>query len=62
MRKLKHLFENNKEWSENIKLRDAEFFQKLSKQQNPEYMWIGCSDSRVPANEIVDMLREGDAQ
>ena len=56
MRKLKHLFENNKEWAENIKQHDAEFFQKLSKQQNPEYMWIGCSDSRVPANEIVNLM------
>jgi len=56
MRKLKHLFENNKIWAANTKKRDPEFFQKLSKQQKPEYLWIGCSDSRVPANEIVNLL------
>jgi len=56
MRVLKNLFENNRKWSEKIKKSDPDFFSNLSKQQNPEYLWIGCSDSRVPANEIVDML------
>lgn len=56
MKLLKHLFENNKHWAESIKDADPDFFQKLSKQQNPEYLWIGCSDSRVPANQIVNLL------
>jgi carbonic anhydrase len=56
MRFLNHLFEKNKKWANNVKKSDPDFFQNLSKQQNPEYLWIGCSDSRVPANEIVDML------
>ena len=56
MRSLKSLFENNKKWATRIKEADPDFFSKLSKQQNPEYLWIGCSDSRVPANEIVNML------
>jgi carbonic anhydrase len=53
---LTHLFDQNKAWAEAIKRRDPEFFQKLSQQQNPEYLWIGCSDSRVPANEIIGLL------
>ncbi len=56
MHSLKHLFEQNQAWAEAIKRRDPEFFQKLSRQQNPEYLWIGCSDSRVPANEIIGLL------
>ena len=56
MRFLKNLFDKNKKWAEKIKKSDPDFFTKLSKQQNPEYLWIGCSDSRVPANEIVDMM------
>jgi carbonic anhydrase len=56
MRVLKNLFEKNKNWAKKIKERDPDFFAKLSAQQNPEILWIGCSDSRVPANEIVDML------
>lgn len=56
MRLLTHLFKKNKNWADNIKKSDPDFFTKLSKQQSPEYLWIGCSDSRVPANEIVDML------
>ena len=56
MRSLKHLFENNLKWADRIKADDPEFFRKLSKQQAPEYLWIGCSDSRVPANEIVGLL------
>ncbi|ESP94845.1 MULTISPECIES: carbonate dehydratase [Pseudoalteromonas] len=53
---LAHLLENNRQWAERTQLRDPEFFKTLSMQQNPDYLWIGCSDSRVPANEIVDLL------
>ena len=56
MLKLDNLFENNKLWAQHMKQDDPEFFLKLSGQQAPEYLWIGCSDSRVPANEIVGML------
>jgi len=52
---LKHLFERNLEWAAAIKAKDPDYFSKLSKQQNPEYLWIGCSDSRVPANQIVSL-------
>ncbi|MEO7723899.1 MAG: carbonate dehydratase [Chthoniobacterales bacterium] len=52
---LQHLFEKNKAWAERIRRQDPEFFLKLSRQQSPEYLWIGCADSRVPANEIVDL-------
>ena len=55
MSSVQHLFGQNQSWAEAIKRRDPEFFQKLSRQQTPEYLWIGCSDSRVPANEIVDL-------
>lgn len=53
---LKELFDKNSDWSKKIRSEDPEFFTKLSKQQNPKYLWIGCSDSRVPANQIVDLL------
>ncbi len=56
MRTLKHLFENNKRWAEGLKAKDPEFFSRLANQQSPKYLWIGCSDSRVPATEIVDLL------
>ncbi|NOZ25789.1 MAG: carbonate dehydratase [Nitrospirae bacterium] len=56
MRILKDLFERNRMWAERLKRSDPDFFSKLARQQSPEYLWIGCSDSRVPANEIVDML------
>nr|WP_146460740.1 carbonate dehydratase [Rubripirellula tenax] len=56
---LKHLLENNKAWSRNIAETDPSFFEILSKNQKPDYLWIGCSDSRVPANQIVG-LRPGD--
>ena len=56
MPSLPQLFAQNRVWADAIKLRDPEFFQKLSRQQNPEYLWIGCSDSRVPANEIIGLL------
>jgi carbonic anhydrase len=51
----KHLFENNKVWAELKKNQQAEYFSNLSLQQKPEYLWIGCSDSRIAANEIVGM-------
>jgi len=53
---LSHLFDSNKQWAKKILEKDGEFFTKLSKQQSPEYLWIGCSDSRVPANEILGLL------
>ena len=53
---LQHLLDNNAAWSADIQRRHPDFFERLSRQQSPEYLWIGCSDSRVPANEIVDLL------
>ena len=52
---LKHLFENNRSWAEKITAEDPAFFDKLAHLQNPEYLWIGCSDSRVPANQITGL-------
>jgi carbonic anhydrase len=56
MRLLKNLFDQNRAWAEEISRREPEFFARLARQQSPEYLWIGCSDSRVPANEIVGLL------
>ena len=56
MDSLPHIFANNRNWAASVEARDPDFFKKLSSQQSPEYLWIGCSDSRVPANEIVDLL------
>src|SRR6187399_850474 len=56
MRTLPHLLENNRAWARRITERDPGFFQSLSAQQSPNYLWIGCADSRVPANEIVGLL------
>ncbi len=56
MKKLSRLFDNNKTWAHGMRHRDPEFFKKLSLQQTPKYLWIGCADSRVPANEIVGLL------
>lgn len=53
---LEHLFAKNRAWAKKIRERHPDFFLELSRQQSPEYLWIGCADSRVPANEIVDML------
>ncbi|MFT3856816.1 MAG: carbonate dehydratase [Aquabacterium sp.] len=55
-RKLHHLFENNRTWARDIEQRIPGFFSRLQQQQSPEYLWIGCSDSRVPANEICGLL------
>lgn len=53
---LDQLFANNREWAEAMIAKDSNFFKRLVSQQAPEYLWIGCSDSRVPANEIVNLL------
>ena len=53
---LEQLFENNRAWAESMVAKDANFFKRLVSQQAPEYLWIGCSDSRVPANDIVNLL------
>ncbi len=50
------LFANNRAWSAEMTRRDPAFFQRLARQQTPRYLWIGCSDSRVPANQIVGLL------
>jgi len=55
LKTLKHLIENNLAWAASIKEKDPEFFSRLSEQQSPEYLWIGCSDSRVPANQITGL-------
>jgi len=52
---LDHLFDNNRNWAERIREKDPEFFLRLARQQSPTYLWIGCSDSRVPANQIVGL-------
>jgi carbonic anhydrase len=56
MRDLEELFKNNREWADRILCQDPDFFQKLARQQSPTYLWIGCADSRVPANQIVGLL------
>ena len=56
MSSLSELFHNNREWARSITERDPDFFQSLSAQQTPKHLWIGCSDSRVPANEIVGLM------
>ena len=56
MRLLQNLFDNNRAWSEIIRAQQPDFFEKLSHQQTPQYLWIGCSDSRVPANQVVGLV------
>lgn len=56
MRELAYLFENNRNWAADMTRQDREFFRRLAAQQAPQYLWIGCSDSRVPANQIVGLL------
>jgi carbonic anhydrase len=56
MPEIKKLLDNNLRWAKATSKADPEFFNKLSEQQKPVYLWIGCSDSRVPANQIVDLL------
>ncbi len=55
MTPLDELLRNNREWAERIRREDPGFFDRLSKQQSPKYLWIGCSDSRVPANQILGL-------
>ncbi len=52
---LDRLLAQNRAWSERMQMHDPDFFSRLEKQQTPEYLWIGCSDSRVPANQILDL-------
>ncbi len=56
MRALQHLLDNNRSWAENVGKARPDFFPALARQQHPDYLWIGCADSRVPANEIVGLL------
>ena len=56
MNNLDHLFAKNRAWADRTRKNDPTFFERLAKMQHPEYMWIGCADSRVPATEIVDLL------
>ena len=56
MKDIEQLLENNKNWCEQTKLDNPDFFDDLAKRQKPEYLWIGCSDSRVPANQIVGLI------
>src|SRR5579859_5990189 len=56
MNGLNQLFENNRAWAKEMTTRDPNFFKRLARLQRPEYLWIGCADSRVPANEIVGLL------
>jgi len=56
VKKLDELFEKNRDWANRVKTDDPDFFEILAAQQSPEYLWIGCSDSRVPANQIVGLL------
>lgn len=53
---LTHLFQQNRRWAQRIRAQEPDFFHKLLQQQSPEYLWIGCADSRVPANDIVGLL------
>lgn len=55
MKKIDKIIDGNKSWSESLRAKHPEFFETLSKQQNPEYLWIGCSDSRVPSTQLVGM-------
>ena len=56
MKDLQSLLDQNRAWAENIKANDPEFFPTLAKQQTPRFLWIGCSDSRVPATQLVGMV------
>jgi carbonic anhydrase len=56
MRVLSQLYANNRAWAEEMARREPDFFARLASQQAPHYLWIGCSDSRVPANQIVGLL------
>lgn len=53
---LQHLFQKNRDWARATEIREPGFFQKLQSQQTPEYLWVGCADSRVPANDLVGLM------
>ncbi len=55
MSNLRELIDNNREWAAKVRAEDPDFFRRLSRQQAPKYLWIGCSDSRVPANQITGL-------
>jgi carbonic anhydrase len=55
MTKLRELLRNNRDWADAMVRDDPEFFERLSRQQAPKFLWIGCSDSRVPANQIMGL-------
>ncbi|TXK96422.1 hypothetical protein BMR07_07400 [Methylococcaceae bacterium CS1] len=55
MRQLKNLLKKNQNWAKKMTADDPDFFHDLAKQQTPEYLWIGCSDSRVSANQVIDL-------
>jgi carbonic anhydrase len=55
MKSLPKLFENNRRWSESLRAQNPSFFSELAAQQSPQYLWIGCSDSRVPSTQLVDL-------
>ncbi|QFU01662.1 Carbonic anhydrase 2 [Halomonas sp. THAF5a] len=52
---MQQLLDRNRDWADSVRRQDPDFFVRLSQQQNPDYLWIGCSDSRVPANQIIDL-------
>lgn len=56
MKDINKLLKNNRDWANRVESESPDFFRKLKKQQNPKYLWIGCSDSRVPANQITGLL------
>ena len=56
MKDLKRLLDQNRAWAEGIKASDPDFFPTLAKQQSPKFLWIGCADSRVPANQLVGLV------
>jgi carbonic anhydrase len=56
MKTLPQLFANNRAWADKVQRDNPDFFKRLAEQQSPQYLWIGCSDSRVPANEIIGLL------
>lgn len=56
MNEINQLIKNNQEWAEHLKAEEPDYFNKLAERQSPQYLWIGCSDSRVPANQIVGLL------
>ena len=56
MTQINDLLANNRKWAAEVVQRDPEFFERLSHRQSPKYLWIGCSDSRVPANQIIGLM------